>query len=537
MKAPEAVPVSGEEMESLRQRVESRQLLDSDFALLGTILATVQKIALLLQKKRASIVRLRQMIFGARTEKTETVVGGDIREKEPKAKGKGHGRRRGGDYWGARRQTVPHSELAVGQRCPDCAHGNLYKLKGPSVQMWFTAVAPIQATALECQRLRCSGCGKVFTASPPAEAAQKYDESVGSMIALLRYGTGMPHSRLGQLQRSMGIPLPPSVQWELVRQMAESCFEVLYQILYRHAAQGQLMLLDDTRMKILQELLRHSSPLDIPIQTENTSTVQGRKGTYTTAIVSTTTEGRQIVVYATGKRQAGANMDQLLSQRASDLPAPIQMCDALPQNLPKRFQVILANCNSHARRRFFDLSEDYPHEVEIVLYSFQCLYANDETALTMALSPQERLELHRLRSGFVMEGLRDWMNAQMEKKKVEPNSALGEAFGYYLKHWKALTLFLREPGAPLDNNGCERVLKRAIVHRKNSLFYKTYRGAEVGDIFMSVIATCTLNKVNPFHYLTEVARHAAKARADPESWLPWNYLQQLNTQPAVGVPA
>jgi transposase len=72
----------------------------------------------------------------------------------------------------------------------------------------------------------------------------------------------------------------------------------------------------------------------------------------------------------------------------------------------------------------------------------------------LKLSLQERLAFHQLRSGFLMEGLRDWMNAQMEKKKVEPNSALGEAFGYYLKHWTALTLFVREPGTPLDNNGC-----------------------------------------------------------------------------------
>jgi hypothetical protein len=70
------------------------------------------------------------------------------------------------------------------------------------------------------------------------------------------------------------------------------------------------------------------------------------------------------------------------------------------------------------------------------------------------------------------------------------------------------------------------------MHRKNSLFYKTFRGAEVGDIFMSIIATCVLNKVNPFHYLTEVEKHAAEVRVDPESWLPWNCHQRENVHPA-----
>ena len=225
-------------------------------------------------------------------------------------------------------------------------------------------------------------------------------------------------------------------------------------------------------------------------------------------------------------------MDRLLSQRERRLPAPIQMCDALAHNLPKQFQVILANCTCHARRRFVEIVEPFPREVEIVLYIFECLYANEETAQQRKLSPQERLDYHQLRSGFLMAGLRDWMHAQMARKHVEPNSVLGQAFSYMIKHWGPLTLFLRVPGAPLDNNECERILKRAIMHRKNSLFYKTFPGAEVGDIFMSIIATCVLNKVNPFRYLTEVEKHAAEVREDPESWLPWNYLQRENVHPA-----
>ena len=72
------------------------------------------------------------------------------------------------------------------------------------------------------------------------------------------------------------------------------------------------------------------------------------------------------------------------------------------------------------------------------------------------------------------------------------NSPLGKALNYLTKHWSELTLFLRKSGAPIDNNLCERVLKRAILHRKGSLFYKTVRGAQVGDIYMSLIHTCRL---------------------------------------------
>ena len=96
-----------------------------------------------------------------------------------------------------------------------------------------------------------------------------------------------------------------------------------------------------------------------------------------------------------------------------------------------------------------------------------------------------------------------------------------------LDHWEKLTLFLREPGAPLDNNIAEQVLKRAILHRKNALFYKTLNGAHIGDLFMSLIHTCQLNKVNPFDYLTKLQRHAADLTARPEDWMPWNYRESL----------
>jgi hypothetical protein len=96
-----------------------------------------------------------------------------------------------------------------------------------------------------------------------------------------------------------------------------------------------------------------------------------------------------------------------------------------------------------------------------------------------------------------------------------------------LKHWERLTLFLRQAGAPLNSNLVERALKKCILHRKNSLFYKTENGAEVGDLFMSLIHTCELNDANPFDYLTELQKHAAELARNPAAWMPWNYRRTL----------
>ena len=152
----------------------------------------------------------------------------------------------------------------------------------------------------------------------------------------------------------------------------------------------------------------------------------------------------------------------------------------------------------------------------------------DAIARKRNLSATARLDFHQAQSGSTMKELQAWLARQFEDRLVEPNSTLGGAISYMLRHWERLTLFLRVPGAPLDNNICERALKKAILHRKNALFYKTTNGAHVGDIFMSLIYTCEFCGANPFDYLTELERHAGELASNPQRWMPWNYRSMLD---------
>ena len=168
-----------------------------------------------------------------------------------------------------------------------------------------------------------------------------------------------------------------------------------------------------------------------------------------------------------------------------------------------------------------------------VLETLRDVYVHDATARERKLSHEERLSYHKEYSGPLMNGLKVWMHEQIDHKLVEPNSSLGNAITYMTKRWDRLTLFLREPGAPLDNNIAERSLKKAILHRKNALFYKTENGARVGDLFMSLIHTCELNGVNTFDYLTALQKHATEISSHPDRWMPWNYQTTLDAlQPA-----
>lgn len=232
-----------------------------------------------------------------------------------------------------------------------------------------------------------------------------------------------------------------------------------------------------------------------------------RAGIFTSGIVSTK-EGRKIAVYFTGQQHAGENLSDVLRQRDAELQTPIEMCGALSRNLPEEVKVILANCVAHSRRRFLKVVESFPAECRFVLETLGKVYKNDAIAREKRMTPAERLAFHQAESGPLMETLYDWMVDQLEAKKVEENGGLGQAMSYALKHWPKLTRFLEELGAPLDNNEAERSLKKAIILRKNSLFFKTRNGAHVGDIFTSLIHTCQLSGADPFDYLTELQEHA-----------------------------
>ena len=198
-----------------------------------------------------------------------------------------------------------------------------------------------------------------------------------------------------------------------------------------------------------------------------------------------------MALFLTGMNHAGENLAEVLRHRKAELGRPIQMCDAASANTSGDLDTIVAHCLAHARRRFVDVAEDFPEECLHLPERLREVYRND--AETKGMSPPERLRFHQEHSGLVMARLRAWVQDQLDQKRVEPNSGLGSAIIYMLKHWERLTLFLREPSASLDTNKVEASLKRAILHRKNSMFYKTLNGAHVGDVFMSFIHSAELN--------------------------------------------
>ena len=411
---------------------------------------------------------------------------------------------------------IPHPSLQRGDRCPGCTTGKIYPLAEPATLVRITGMAPLSATVYACDRWRCNLCGEVFTAPAPAGVGDaKYDATATSMVGLLKYGCGLPFHRIEVLQRGLRIPLPAATQWQLVHDALPHLVPA-WDELCGQAAQGQIVYNDDTTMKVLALTAEQRRAAAADEETD------ARTGVFTSGIVATR-DGHHIALFFTGAQHAGENLAAVLARRAATLAPPIQMCDALAANTAGAFATLLAHCLAHARRRFVDVVDNFPAEVRHVLEALREVYRTDALTRARALSAEDRLHVHQVESGPRMVALETWLRQQFDERQVEPNSGLGTAIAYILKHWAQLTLFLRVPGAPLDNNVCERALKKVILHRKNALFYRSLAGARVGDVFMSLIHTAELNDVSPFEYLVAVQRHHEAVTLDPSEWLPWNY--------------
>jgi transposase len=548
MKEPELITATQEELDEILSLAKTT-FPERQYRLLEGVLATFVYVMLKLQNAKTSIKRFQRMLFGQRSEHKRdvlkrTAAADDSQVQDgaqaqpqmpatvpvpaPGTRRPGHGRNAAQAYSGAPIVECDHPELESGERCPQCDKGRVYDSPPRSI-VKVIGQAPLGATVYKLQRLRCRLCDAVFTAPLPAAVASlpKYDSSCASMIAVLRYGNGLPHFRLEGLQASLYIPLPDATQWDIISKAAPAP-RAVFEELIRQAAQAPLLHSDDTPMKVLSLMKERE-------RAEASGVKPAAKAINTSGIVAVLQDDanvqRKVVLFFTGHAHAGKNMERVLAHRAEELAPAMQMCDALAANVAGEFTTIVANCLAHGRRQVVDVAEQFPEAARYVIEALAEVYKHDAQCREQACSPEQRLSFHQQHSRPVMDGLERWMAEQFDKRLVEPNSGLGKALNYLTKHWSELTLFLRKVGAPLDNNLCEQILKRAILHRKGSMFYRTVKGAEVGDIFMSLIHTCRLCDVNPFDYLNALQQRVQEVIDAPARWLPWNFREQLAAGP------
>jgi len=565
-KPPPSRTLSVAEGEALIARVHQSGLSAEDAGMVEQVIRLYFWVLFALQEAKLSLKRLRTLLFGKgakaptprtpeaastssepRGEREEAgewrsmdaeAAGGEAvaSDAEPGASGTealsqptgghrlGTGRLGAEAYAGAERVVCRHEELAVGQRCPVCGQGTLYELP-PGGEMRIDGHALLSALRYELQKLRCSACGQIFTATLPAEAGEeKYSARARAVLAIGRYYLGLPLYRLQGYQAMLGVPVPDATQWDQIEKVGD-CSYVVFAYLERLAAQGELIYQDDTSVRILS-LIGENLTMRAQAEAMGFSRPKERTGMYTTALVVKVGE-QTICLYYSGRAHAGENLQALWLQRQANLRTPLVMSDALAHHEADETKLIRCHCLAHGRRQFSDLEDVFPQECAVVIEALKQVFDHDEQARDAQMSPEARFAYHQAYSRPIMDALTRWLDQQLADRLVEPNSSLGKAMAYMQGHWETLTRFLEIAGAPIDNNLVERALKLFIRQRKNSLFYKTEHSAYIASALTSLIATCLHAGVNALEYLVALQEHRAEVFAEPSAWLPWSYQARL----------
>jgi len=425
----------------------------------------------------------------------------------------------------------PLAGLARGQCCPACAKGRLYKYQ-PAEFTRIVGHPPYSAERHVSEQLRCNGCGQIHRAELPeavtadGAAGQAYGYSARAVMGIAKYFDADPFFRQQTVQGLFGLSLSASTIFDQCELLADA-LNPLYRALQRVVAGSAVFHIDDTTHRILEAK---------PVKKRRGGVERTRSGVYASALLGTVRDDeggrdgadggeaeRRVVLYQTNIGHAGEWLEQILAHRPAGLDPPIVMSDALSSNRVHGHTVRIASCNAHARRGFVEVASHYPEQVRFALETYQRVWAGETHCREHGLDPGARLAYHQGHSAEPMATLRAWCEDQLEGGTVEANGTLGQAMGYVLRHYENLTLFLREPAAPIDNNEIERLLKLVVRARKNSSFYRSELGAGVSDVITSVLGTCHENGLNAFDYLCAVQRHAELVRGEPERWLPWNW--------------
>lgn len=363
--------------------------------------------------------------------------------------------------------------------------------------------------------LRCNACDKEFISNQ--KVPDKWDNTARSAIVLQRIN-GMPFTRLAKLQGLYNVPVAPSTLWAQCLGLWLDCGYLIYQQLINLAAECKLFYLDDTGAKILEV-----------IQENKTLPEKQQRSSHTTGVCTETKEGQKITLYITDNKYCGENFAHLLENRENKDHYIKIVADASSQNTPKLDKeelkkVIIANCIAHGRQKFYDL-KDYYEECGYFLAEIGAIYQVEEECRNYCA--RKKLRCHKSRSSGHIRNIYSKIRYLFKEKIIEPNSDLGKAMNYWLKHKPKLTKFLRVKGIGLDTNKVERALKSIILQRKNSLFFKTRTSAKVLSGLHSIVKTCEDNKVNAFAYLNWLQSNSRNVQKGELGYMPWDYIKLM----------
>jgi transposase len=172
-------------------------------------------------------------------------------------------------------------------------------------------------------------------------------------------------------------------------------------------------------------------------------------------------------------------------------------------------QIVEVGCWAHARRYFHDSMNSDPLRAAQAIVRIQDFYEIERRAkeaierdqLTGEAADALRLQMRRERTLPLLEKFAEWI--ELERPRVLPKSAFGQAISYAQNQWQALLRFTERGFLSIDNNAAERAHRPVAIGRKNWLFAGSDKGGQTAAILFTLTQTCRALKADPWEYLRD----------------------------------
>ena len=405
----------------------------------------------------------------------------------PRPRGKGSGRKRGGQpgHEGRYRRLLP-PELVDEilehwpDRCGSCKHafgeGELVDAWEPSRRQ-LAELPPIAVTVAE-HRLHwvyCPACAAVTTVEPPAPSRWAFGPRLQAAIVTLAVRNRVSRRATTELARELfGVELATGTVDAIVQRA------------------GEALAAPHTR---LEQEIKHSAVVNID---ETGWKTKGDRRTLWGALTAQTAVFR----IAAGRHASEAQL--MLGERyrgivCSDRYGGYDYLD------PTRRQL----CWAHLLRDFTAHSEGMGEQAQFGTAGLAV--SNDLfNAWRQFQHDGDRAKLRRRIKPLQTRLRRELEHASRKSARTRYHRQFARNL---LKRWPALWTFTHTDGVEPTNNHAERGLRGAVIHRKLSLGSQSERGERTIERLLSAPITCRLRRQSYFAYLTQVI--TAHARDDP----------------------
>jgi len=372
-----------------------------------------------------------------------------------------------------------HSVRPEDAICPDCNVETKFVRNVLTHQLEMVS-ATLKILDHSQETRACPKCKQyIVTAEkpcPPIPGSYATARLLGEII-VGKLDDGLPNNRQQKILARHNVTIPRSTQSDWMQATANS-LSLLHQLNIKELLKSTIIKTDDSSIKVQDR--KHKDNI--------------RKGKITTYIGNS--EHNNTVFDYSPNLSFDRNLEFLKDYSGIVQADAAGGFDALFAD-GRRTE---AGCSAHSRRRYFESAFLAPDVCNIVLNIYRELYRIEREIQNK--SAAVRLAIRRKQSKPLVKLLRKTIVSA--QAGLTPSHDLMKAINYTLKHWIALTRFLKNPSIAIDNNESERAIKCWVLVRKNSLFAGSDEGAKAIAVHLSFIATCKRNGVNPVDWYADV---------------------------------